>query len=207
MRSNAVKSCAVGAMVVGGALGMTQTASAGLTWLGSGAVESFGAFDSGNFVFVNGSNVLSEVGVNALLAFSGGAGVPASGLNVSYFGSETAGLGFSVGFSTNGAPGLINVNGQRVFEVTGTETLTITLSNGWGGNVLASVWKTDGTIVDYGVGIHTMTLGAGTYLLEFSSESFDSAAYSGDFISVVPAPGAIALLGAAGLVGARRRRN
>lgn len=206
MRSNSVKSCAVGAMVVGGALSMTQTASAGLTWLGSGTV-GLSNYDSFNKLYVGGDPHWDNAGNNALLAFSGSAGA-----NVSSFGSETAGLGFSVGFSTDGAPGYIEVVGQRVFEVTGTYELTITLTKGFDagfGRVIASLWKPDGDVVQYdGTGIHNVTLSAGTYMLDFAADSLDSAAYSGDFISVVavPAPGAIALLGAAGLVG-RRRRN
>jgi hypothetical protein len=203
MRSNTMKTCAVGAMVVGGALSMTQTASAGLTWLGSGTVW-LGDYDSFNGVYVDGDPYLVDWGNNALLAFSGSAGA-----NVSYFGSATAGPGFSVGFSTNGAPGYIEVVGQRVFEVTGTETLTITLTKGFDadfGGVSASLWKPDGDVVSYGTGTHNVTLSAGTYMLDFAANSLNSAAYSGDFISVVPAPGALALLGAAGLIGSRRRR-
>jgi hypothetical protein len=208
MQSNAMKKCAVGAMLFGGTLGAASTAQAGVTWLGSGTVgtgEFASTLSSTNVVFVNGNAVVyGFVGSYALEALPWSfANVDAPVFNAEGFFSETAGPGFSVGFSVNGT-GLLNVNGQRVFEVTGTETLTINLSNGWGGNVSASVF--DGN--DYTnmiVGTNTVTLGAGTYLLEFYSEWYQAGPYSGNFISVVPAPGAMALLGAAGLIARRRK--
>jgi len=208
MRSNSMKKCAVGAMLVGGTLGGVSTAQAGVTWLGSGAV-GLGEYSSRNDVFVSAVHVVDDnVGSIALNSWSGGGAT--SAWTYDWYGSATAGSGFSVGFSTNGlfgsSVGLINVNGQRVFEVTGTETLTINLSNGWGGNVFATVYNNDGFLQDMTVGTNTVTLGPGTYLLEYGSEWYQAGAYSGDFVSVVPAPGAVALLGAAGLVGGRRRR-
>ncbi len=54
-------------------------------------------------------------------------------------------------------------------------------------------------------GTLNVTLTEGTYRLSFGVD-VEGQPFSGQFLTVVPAPGAIALLGAAGLIGSRRRR-
>ncbi len=62
-----------------------------------------------------------------------------------------------------------------------------------------------------GAGTYTMQLGNGTYYVSMGAGNLDQAgaipSLNGTFATfTVPAPGAFALLGAAGLVGSRRRR-
>jgi uncharacterized protein (TIGR03382 family) len=57
----------------------------------------------------------------------------------------------------------------------------------------------------YGYGV--MTVGANMGVRTLTSVSFESVAATGISVVHIPAPGALALLGVAGLAGSRRRRN
>ncbi len=206
MRSNAMKTCAVGAMVVGGALSMTQTASAGLAWLGS-----HNDWNSANQSYLYYGSELEIVAFSvetaSLSALTGSVSLDGFVGSVNY--SATTGPGFSVSLSANGGPGRFQVGGARLFTVTGTESISITftLPQQYGFYTLDRV--TDPEQQDeilYGTpGVVNADLTAGTYRLAWAVD-VEGQAFSGEVISFVPAPGAIALLGAAGLMG-RRRRN
>ena len=64
MRSNAMKTCAVGAMLFGGTLGASQAASAGLTWTDRG-VGDFSKITSNRLLQVGNSLTTSGVAADA----------------------------------------------------------------------------------------------------------------------------------------------
>ncbi len=205
MQVNAIKKCATGAMLVGATLGMSQTASAGLTWLGT-----YGGWQSANqsylFYSSGGYDVVAlSTGADALSAISGN--VSRDGFVGGADFSATTGPGFSVSFSANGGTGNFLITGARLFTVTGTESLSINVTRPQNALVILDR-VTDGMQESVGQvdsGVLNVDLTAGTYRLAFVM-SVDGQAFSGQTLSVVPAPGAFALLGAAGLVGKRRRR-
>ena len=205
MRVNAMKKCAAGAMAVGATLGMSQTASAGLTWLGT-----YGSWQSANQSYLITSNqgydaVVTSLAAESLSAISGS--VSRNGFVGSVDYSATTGPGFSVSFSANGAPGHLHVTGARLFTVTGTESISITVTRPQNALVLLDR-VTDGSQESIGQidsGVLNVNLTEGTYRLAFVM-SVNGQSFSGQTLSFVPAPGALALLGAAGLVGKRRRR-
>ena len=205
MQVNAIKKCAAGAMLVGATLGMSQTASAALTWLGT-----YGEWQSANQSYLITSNVGYEVVAVSLATESLSAissSVSRNGFVGSVDYSETTGPGFSVSFSANGSPGHFHVTGARLFTVTGTESISINVTRPQNALVILDR-VTDGMHESVGQvdsGVLNVDLTAGTYRLAFVM-SVDGQAVSGQTLSVVPAPGALALLGAAGLVGKRRRR-
>jgi MYXO-CTERM domain-containing protein len=205
MQVNAIKKCAAGAMLVGATLGMSQTASAALTWLGT-----YGEWQSANQSYLITSNVGYEVVAVSLATESLSAissSVSRNGFVGSVDYSETTGPGFSVSFSANGSPGHFHVTGARLFTVTGTESISINVTRPQNALVILDR-VTDGMHESVGQvdsGVLNVDLTAGTYRLAFVM-SVDGQAFSGQTLSVVPAPGALALLGAAGLVGKRRRR-
>jgi hypothetical protein len=99
---------------------------------------------------------------------------------------------------------------DRIFTVTGTEAISIAfnrpLQASGGLFTLLNIASSDDYIVSQNTsGVWSGNLTAGTYQLTWSM-AFDDQAFSGEVISFVPAPGALALLGAAGIMG-RRRRN
>ena len=229
MRSNAMETCAVGAVLIGGVLGASSTASAGLTWLGAvtdGAFVGSGservlevanilsttawadtAYDNAAF----GAATFSDVNVpGASVSFSG---LTPSGANANTWSVSATVSGASVGydpyasFSTTGF----------FFSVTGTQQVTLTTaaglvsgsywaicgpSNGWD----TALWSFDSTGSSGTANTQTFTLTEpGQYYL--SAIMTAGAGYSGDMFSfTVPAPGAAALVGMAGLVGGRRRK-
>ena len=224
MRSNAMKTCAVGAMVVGGALSMTQTASAGLTWL-----ESATAGVSSSYIAAVPSD-----GSDNIPLWANAAGLPVLGsesnagnsvsygnLGSAYITSVSNGSGFSAGYAYTGSTdGGFMTSGCRLFEVSGSESISITLTrptNGYS-QIEFARWDTTSNSWDYFLTYtldsgstpytYSTVLSAGRYSLTFTAQTNvgPTNAYTGEFISFVPAPGALALLGAAGLAGSRRRR-
>lgn len=205
MQMNAIKKCASGAVLVGATLGMSQTASAGLTWLGT-----YDGWQSANQSYLITSNtgydsVVTSLAAASLSAISGSVSRDGFVGSVDY--SATTGPGFSVSFSANGGPGNFHVTGARLFTVTGTESISITVTRPQNALVLLDR-VTDGSQDSVGQidsGVLNVNLTEGTYRLAFVM-SVDGQSFSGQTLSVVPAPGALALLGAAGIVGKRRRR-
>ena len=223
MRSNAKKSCAVGAMLFGGTLGATSSAEAGLVvWNCNITVSKYinGAYNYGLNVNVetqryNNDTAAGNVGNNGGgltnwdLLFnpnqSGRMGVvsfdPPSGLVASGSISGVAKLasGFVVGSSLAG--GLNYNQGITLTSTTGSQYEWTPGSTGyfgfqfknaagqiryaWGELALNSGSKQEGTIV------------------RFVYDDSGAAVTTG----VVPAPGAVALLGLSGVLAGRRRRG
>jgi MYXO-CTERM domain-containing protein len=135
--------------------------------------------------------------------------------------SATTTSGFSTTVTSSGDT---SVYTARTFTVTGSQQITFS----WSGSEriafaivtepnsfapvsgLGAGWSTDlagQSETAAAAGSVTVTLNAGNY---FISNNLNGGGISGgasSFNFVVPAPGAVALLGAAGLVGTRRRRN
>jgi len=208
MRSNAMKTCAVGAMLFGGTLGMSQAASAGVTWLSEFAPGGEFAVSTNYALF--GTTELFTTGAASLLADGGVDGAD----SITY--SPTTSSGFTISASASN----LYVDALRFFSVTGSVDASLSLSLS-GGETVSYVnygieqWNGSGwDLISAGsAGLPSLTpslswsgtLAAGTYRLIVGGQN--DGAFEGTMASfVVPAPGALALLGAAGLVGARRRR-
>lgn len=221
MVNNAMKKCAVGAMLFGGTLGGVSTAEAGLvTWLNSdpsrpepdvaGASEIWGAvynFTSGAY----DGEILARWADTKL------AGSLTSGFaSASWTASGDHG-NFSI--SAINSPGVVDglftrVQGYRYFQVTGSQEVNFSVSTsgatsgGYFGvySMTAQIWDSSTQ------GNFTQTLTAGVYYITFAAavdidpSTNEGVAGNASLNFVVPAPGAFALLGAAGLVGKRRRR-
>jgi len=223
MPSNAMKTCAVGAMLFGGTLGATSAAEAGLvTWNCNIAVSKSinGSYNYGLSVNVetqryNNDTYDGNVGNNGggltnwdltfapnqssrmgVVSFDPASGLVASG---SISGVAKLASGFVVGSSLAGG-----LNYNQGISLTSTAGSTYEwlagstgyfgfkfknaagqLLYGWGELALNSGSKQEGTIV--------------RFVYDDSGASVTT--------GVVPAPGAVALLGLAGLVGGRRRRG
>ena len=224
MRSNMMKTCAMGAMLFGGTLGTSQTASAGLTWLESataGASHSYIAAvpsdGSDNIPVWANAEGLPVTGSESLA----GKSVSYGNLGSAYITSVSNGSGFSAGYAYTGSTdGGFMTSGCRLFEVSGSESISITLTRPTNGYSLITFarWDTTSNWWDYFLTYtldsgstpytYSTVLSAGRYSLTFIAQTNvgPTNAYTGEFISFVPAPGAIAMLGAAGIMG-RRRRN
>jgi MYXO-CTERM domain-containing protein len=222
MRSNAMKTCAVGAMLFGGTLGGVSTAQAGFTWLNSDPSRPepnvFGASEiwAGVYNWTTG-------------AYDGE--ILARWADTKLAGSLTAGFG-SVSWTASGdhgnwsvtatnSPGVVDglftrSQGYRYFQVTGSQAVNFSVSNAGAtsGAYFEVYTMTDLTRIWYSStqGNFTGTLTAGVYIVNYfvgidiDPSTFGGVAGSATANFVVPAPGAMALLGAAGLVGGRRRR-
>ena len=145
--------------------------------------------------------------------------------------SAVTGSGYSVSVSGSTADGYVNV--RRAFTVTDTQQITISWTgrtsaaiiglanapdalNGWGtvAALSAQGWVAStqpnvpgGSQINSSVAgtfSYTFTLGAGNYYVANTVSLVDAGASMS--FAVVPAPGALALLGLAGVAGSRRRR-
>lgn len=206
MRAKNAMTCAAGAMLFGGTLGVVQEAQAGLTWTqvnsyaysyqvaGSWSTQS----SAGTPVQTPGSN---------FIAFSA---ATSTGWSVTGSNSVAGGNNFTVSVGnqfTVTAPTVVSFSG---IGFGGNSWITLhntTLSN------TPKVWSNE-TAPDSGVGVvgayssGPITLQAGTYQLSgfiYTTGSFGNSTLFE--IAVVPAPGAIALLGVAGFVTRRRRTS
>ena len=219
MSTNAMKKCTVGAMLAGGSLLATQTAlgEGTVTWNNSQAwseLVSNGMDPTPNYDFVQGGT-LGVVGTgtssitnasfdytNSATGFSMSNGSVVEGWLAAGREFTISGLGVGQGVSVSAMMNLVGVAGQISFmrEVT---------PGYWGSafylNGDLAFAAEDGPLTTAGL------LGNGTYQIGLmagsADEPYSTYAASGTFASfTVPAPGALALLGAAGLVGSRRRR-
>lgn len=195
MRSNVVTKCAAGAMLFGGTLGVTSVASAGLTW------------DSNNvYVTLSCNNIFTFVDTLA----GGSANSGANSLAI----SALTPTGFSVSATNPGNVGMLL--GDFYIGFTLTETTTIAISGlapagNINGNNLYITDALSSTVFSISPVSSPysgeVTLAAGSYTVGGFMSIPAGSGYSGTMLNfAVPAPGAAALLGVAGLVGARRRR-
>ena len=204
MPSNLVKKCAAGAMLFGGTLGVAQEAQAGLTWT---------QLDSTAYNYAGGPTISQSLA-------SAGTPVTTGGSNFVAFSAATS-TGWSITGSNAGGD-QFNVSLSSQFTVTATTVVSISGFGFGGGNYfylfdtapgVAKLWSSE-TAPDSGVGVAgayssgPITLQAGTYGLGgiiYPSGTFGNSTLFD--ITVVPGPGALALLGAAGIVTRRRRSN
>ena len=215
MQTNLTKTASFAATLIAGSLAVTSPASAGLTWMGSASDPAMDSVIQLSAFSPTKSDFDQLVGADALTA--GTATMGAS--TISYTGIDTQG-----GWALSGS--LPNVEGSYVgsnnntlfFEVTGQQQVSFWSAAGLGSMQFRIMnWNTLETLVDHydfeldntAAFDWTETLEAGVYVMQFNaaSRSEGDIAFSGDMMTfTVPAPGALALVGAAGLVGARRRR-
>jgi hypothetical protein len=211
MRLNAMTKCAVGAMMFTGVFGATQEASASLTWLNAYSpwqVTNYAsAFIPNTFPPVVYHDTVGAMALGSETASYLGFG------SVSY--SATTQSGFSVSMTHNGMfSGRFYTQAVRFFEVSGTVDLSLSVAPQGSGSAQYSLARygpnqviASGTTLTSPLAWNG-TLSTGIYSLSVQFETVQGgSAFSGEIASViVPAPGALALLGAAGLVGKRRRR-
>ena len=201
MQMNTIVKGAVGAMLFGGTLGMTGAADAGLTW-----TSVFSAM---------------YVGLPGVYAYAGGATNSSGGSWLTQSAATSNGIRWSGSNVTGGAQlsSLINCS----FTVSAPTSIVISgLAPASGVNQYDSypysgvsvqligpnsfLWQQDSSSASYSSGV--LNLSAGSYTIQGSLFAAANSGYSGTLldIAVVPAPGALALLGAAGAAGTRRRR-
>ena len=201
MRSKTFKG-AIGAMLFGGTLGVTGAADAGLTWtsvsspmyVGPGSVyaDASGATNSSGGSWLTQSaatsNGISWSGSNV----TGGAQLLVSAFTCSFTVSAPTSIVIS---------GLAPASGVSVYDNSPYSGVSVQLS---GPN--SFLWQQDSSGASYSSGV--LNLSAGSYTIQGSLFAAANSGYSGTLldIAVVPAPGALALLGVAGVVGGRRRR-
>ena len=230
MRNNTMTKCAVGAMLFGGTLGMSQAASAGLTWTDQGVGDFFTqpsdrTLQVGNYLTTSGvaadaegsaafsATTFSATGADASLY--PGASVSFSGLTPS---GENANSWSTSAIVPGATPGyVLNASFNAFylfFTVTGNQRVTITTAAGLDASSYWNIFVAGAGVPDYSFNAgpsgsanrKTITLTAGDYYM--SAYLTAGSGFSGDMMNfTVPAPGAAALVGLAGLVATRRRRN
>jgi hypothetical protein len=220
MRSNMMKTCAVGAMLIGGVLGASSAASAGLVW----QAELFGMESNRTLMVANVESGWADTayGMDAFGAATWSDAANAPGTSVSFSGLTLSGENansWSTSAIVSGASAGYDPSANFValpfcFSVTGTQQVTLTTAAGLAGGSSWQIWDTSGALIrsfESTVGTPTaaneqmFTLSEGGYYLNVNMAA--GAGFNGNMFSfTVPAPGALALLGAAGLMG-RRRRN
>ena len=213
MRTQTINPLMAGALLFGGTLGVSAVASAGVVAFG-------GATTANSWCAID---VTVSESYDPPLAFA--SGNPVSGavsLTNATYGNATcsqftsSGVSIITSFTSAALAGgaAPSITFRQAFSVTADVVMNWSaLLPSSGGSLRIDVLGGSGSSPTYWDGTNgTLTLaanGAGEhYLLSYSS--FGAAIQSGNALSVsfaaVPAPGALALLGAAGLVGARRRR-
>jgi hypothetical protein len=224
MRSNAMKTCAAGAMLIGGVLGASSTASAGLAW----QADWFGTDTERNLTVANaaittGWNATAyEMDAFGAATYSNNnapgtsvsfSGLTLSGENANSWSTSAIVSGASAGYEPAAS---FNAN-PFCFNVTGTQQVTLTTaaglsggsswaifgpSNGWD----TALWSFESTVgTATAANTQTFTLSEGQYYMNVYMEA--GAGFNGNMFSfTVPAPGAAALIGAAGLITGRRRK-
>ena len=235
MRKNSITKCAVGAMLFGGTLGLAQTASAAVVDAGGTVTFLNVAPGTSPYAASSYSELRGPTGIGEQVAgFAAGsiskqttsntvvldwtAPVPAG----VFSDSITMKASRSPGTATAGTQS-ISANFYRVFTVTGGSAVWqgSLANNGYVGNLTFEIWRVDPTtgassvqafgLTEYMTGTQVEnfsgTLAAGTYGMYTMFGIKQNTSLSTFATFSIPAPGAVALLGAAGLVGSRRRRN
>ena len=204
MRNNTMTKCAVGAMLFGGTLGGATAANAGVVGVaGNTSVASLQlAYDGSAY---------QSIGVN-----SSPMDGPVS-FSDSTYGSVTCSQftasGFSLVVNSTAAATQQSFFVQQNFTVTDAVNFTLTgylpsASSGSSSITAGSTFSADSGS-DVGGFSTSGTLQAGTYRFVYTNGgggAQDRTLFNLSF-SAVPAPGAVALVGLAGLVTGRRRRN
>ncbi len=176
-----------------------SAAQAGIVWTNPTNTGTYSSFNQNN-LFNNDteqSNIL--LGANVFLARTR----TVSGATASWTATTTT-SGFSVGANSTGDA--YEVTSWRSFTVTDSP-LSVDLT--WSGNAGIYLYtQSDGILSQFqGItsssGSTAITFAAGDYVI---TQQMSGTATPSSFNFSVPAPGALAILGAAGLVGARRRR-
>jgi hypothetical protein len=221
MCNNAMKKCAIGAMLFGGTLGGVSTAEAGLvTWLNSdpsrpepdvsGASEIWGAVYNTTTGAYDGETLARWADTKlagSLTAGFGSVSWTASGDHGNFSITATNSSGVVDGLFTRS-------QGYRYFQVTGSQEVNFSVStSGATSAAYFGVYSMTAEIWDSSTqGSFTQTLTAGVYYMTYFV-GIDIDPITGEGVAgsatanfVVPAPSAMALLGAVGLVGKRRRR-
>jgi MYXO-CTERM domain-containing protein len=225
MRSNAMKSCAVGAMLFGGTLGATSAAEAGLVvWDSNISVSKYvgGNYNYGVFVNLELQQFSNDITNTPPAGWDLRFGSNASDGLMSMFSADPAG-GLAEGLvclrDSAGNPfGVARLgSGETIGASLGTG-LVYGLGSGLGASVSSPYrWQNGDTgyfgfqfknalgQIRYGWGELALNAGqrAEGTILRFVYDDSGAAVVTG----VIPAPGALALLGAAGLVSGRRRRS
>jgi hypothetical protein len=200
MRHNSTPCVAAAALLFGGTLGLGSTAEAGLTVTSAYFNLNAGSAYATNTDASAVGSVLAAIGANSSLVFSG---LSQYGFLVSAAsdGEELwSAFGATIGFTADTAltvqlTGNVSSDSATVFLVDATTGSTVFLRPSGSG-----AW--DSGLIQLAAG--------GNYLvgvngpLTFANGSSETGTVLA--FSYVPAPGAIALLGAAGLVTGRRRR-
>jgi hypothetical protein len=204
-------------MLFGGTLGMSQAASAGLVFNLDGPSIN-GAYATFNTAYTYITTTAYEDAFNK--SFAATTFTLSTGLSASWTATSDS-TGFATTVLASATQGVLShVVTNRSFTVTGTQQITLNWSgsfslllgkynddqNSWSSPITpATGWtvgENGGSSNGSSNGTLTTTLSAGTYWLSNSLSNQQGASFS----FAVPAPGAVALLGMAGLVGARRRR-
>ena len=218
MRNNTMTKCAVGAMLFGGTLGVSAVASAGVVAFGGATTANswcaieVSAYNPSSYSFdvlsfasgnpVSGAVSLADATYGSATCSqftSSGVGITTSFTPAALAGGAAPGITFRQAFSVTAdvvmnwsALGPPSVGSLRIDVVGGSGSSPTTYWNGMNSTL---------TLAANGAGEH--------YLLMYTS--FGAAIQSGNALSVsfaaVPAPGAAALIGLAGMVAGRRRRN
>jgi hypothetical protein len=209
-------------MLFGGTLGMSQAASAGLVFNLNGPSTSTATSGTANsaYTFLSSETYAFEQESNT--SFAATTFTLTTGLSASWSATSDS-TGFNVNVSALATQGEYSfVQTTRSFTVTGSQQITMTWSGSFaillgqynGGQLNNSdnwrqpiaAWSSGnpfGSTDASASGTLTTTLLAGTYYLSSTLNNVQPASFS---FAVVPAPGAFALLGVAGIIGARRRR-
>ncbi|MFM7807258.1 MAG: hypothetical protein ACKPEA_04925 [Planctomycetota bacterium] len=228
MRNKTMTKCAAGAMLVGASLGVGSTASAGVTWVNDElSFTNFGVYNWTTDVWARAET--GRLGLEALDAYTWaptesdyyewnpphpanvfqGTSVSVSGVTSS---GQFAGSWSASAYQPSSSDKLYSMlQGNAVFEVTGSQRITFGFTAGVSGFLqLADMNDPYYTDILYysGTGAFSqdITLGAGRYLLSFEATTPQNSGFNGMTMFVtVPAPGAAALVGLTGLMTRRRK--
>jgi hypothetical protein len=200
MRHNSTTCTVAATMLFGGTLGLASAAEAGLTVTSAYFNLNAGGAYATNFSASAIGSPLAAIGANSSLVFSG-LGQYGFLVSAASDGNELwSAFGATIGFTTDTdmtiqLTGDISSDAASVFLVDTTTNSTIFLRPSGDG-----AWDS-GFIQLAAGGSYLVGVNGPLTFANGSSETGSVLAFS-----IVPAPGAIALLGAAGLVTGRRRR-
>ena len=230
MRKNSMTKCAVGAMLFGGTLGLAQAASAAVvTFLNT--APGTGPYARRSYSALSGSGT-NEIVFDSFAAGSLSKTTTTNSSVLDWTAPVPAGVfSDSITMKASRLPGTSSASTSNNFSGTFFRVFTVTggsadwqgslANNGLTGELSFAIWIIDPTT---GAGEETAfdlivnmtgtqvenfsgTLAAGTYGMYTTFGIKQNTSLSTFATFSIPAPGAVALLGAAGLIGARRRRD